>query len=118
MTSEHWKEFQQTAYAIAKSKGFHNYDAVDPIIGPLQTSQLLFLIVTELVEAFDEVRAGHAVTEVYTKNGKPEGVPIELADAMLRIGDFAEAAGIDLGAAIEAKMAYNRTREYMHGKAF
>lgn len=48
---------------------------------------------------------------------KPEGVPIELADAVIRLGNLAESLGIDLGAAIEEKMQFNKTREYKHGKA-
>lgn len=47
---------------------------------------------------------------------KPEGFPIELADAVIRIMDLAERLGIDLAEMINLKMAYNSTREYMHGR--
>lgn len=46
---------------------------------------------------------------------KPEGVPTELADAVIRILDTCEVAGIDLGFEIERKMAYNETRAIRHG---
>lgn len=50
-----------------------------------------------------------------TKGPKPEGVPIELADAAIRIFDFAKLFEIDLVAAIKLKMRYNEGRPFMHG---
>ena len=46
---------------------------------------------------------------------KPEGIPIELADVVIRVMDMCEHYGIDLWAAIERKNAYNRTRPHKHG---
>lgn len=46
---------------------------------------------------------------------KPLGLPIELADAMIRIMDLAEYLGIDLADAIMVKADYNRGRPAMHG---
>lgn len=46
---------------------------------------------------------------------KPEGVPSELADVLIRIGDMAYLYGIDLEKAVEEKMAYNKTRSFRHG---
>jgi NTP pyrophosphatase (non-canonical NTP hydrolase) len=43
---------------------------------------------------------------------------IELADAMIRIADLAGYLGIDLEAAIIAKMEYNKSRPFKHGKAY
>ena len=70
---------------------------------------------SELSEAWEEVRAGHAMNEFYFNEGKPEGVPVELADCLIRIFDTCGRYGIDLEFAIELKMAYNRTRPYRHG---
>lgn len=87
----------------------------------------LMLMVSELVEAHDELRNGHAADETYhptktdgpttmeVKAYKPEGVPSELADTVIRVFDFCYTEKIDLGAIIEEKLAYNRTRERMHG---
>ena len=48
-------------------------------------------------------------------NGKPEGIPIELADVIIRVLDYCGYAGIDIDAAISQKHEYNRTRPYRHG---
>lgn len=75
---------------------------------------------TELSEAYEEYRNGHGLTEVYyNEDGsnptKPEGIPIELADELIRILHFANKYGIDLDKMIELKMEYNDSRPYRHG---
>lgn len=47
---------------------------------------------------------------------KPEGVPSEIADIVIRCLDFADEAGFSLINAILEKLAYNDTRAHMHGK--
>lgn len=105
-------------------------------------SEKLLLIVSEVTEAQDELRSGRAVDETYYSGGtfvaidegqpfsdadprdsmgnlrKPEGVPSELADVVIRAFDFADEAGIDLAAIIDEKLAYNQTRPHLHGKKF
>lgn len=73
---------------------------------------LIALMHTELSEAFEEFRKGKGVTETYFESGhsKPEGMPIELADAVIRIAQFCGQFGIDLESAICQKMVYNETR--------
>jgi hypothetical protein len=46
---------------------------------------------------------------------KPEGIPSELADIIIRVGDVTEEYGIDLGEEVLLKMAYNATRQHRHG---
>lgn len=41
----------------------------------------------------------------------------EIADTMIRLLDYAGFKGIDLDFHIEAKLKYNRTRPYKHGKS-
>jgi NTP pyrophosphatase (non-canonical NTP hydrolase) len=81
-----------------------------------QDSGKLMLMVSELSEAMEELRSGHDRNEVYySETGKPEGVPIELADCLIRILDYCGQWGIDIDMAVAEKMAYNKTRPYKHG---
>lgn len=92
------------------------------------------LIHSEASEALEQLREGHSPDDLYYKRAdgtytessaerdgtlnKPEGVPSELADILIRVGDYAHARGIDLQEAVREKMAYNETRPVKHGKRF
>lgn len=81
-------------------------------------SEKLMLMVSELAEAMEEWRAGRGMNEIYYNTSaptKPEGIPIELADVVIRIMDLCGREGIDLESAITLKSAYNSTRPYRHG---
>lgn len=70
----------------------------------------------ELSEAWEEYRKGHPVRLIYHgADGKPEGIPIELADCVIRIMDFCEGYEIDLENAINMKVKYNELRPFRHG---
>ena len=82
-------------------------------------AEQIALMHSELSEALEESRNGNKPTEIYYSYGnKPEGIPIELADCIIRIFDTCGKYGIDLEEAIELKMEYNESRPYKHGKAF
>jgi len=103
-------DIAQAAYENSRAHGFHEQ--------PTTVGDRLMLIVSEIAEALEEYRNNHRPNEIYfnpEKPDKPEGVPVELADAVIRIAEFSALYGINLGAAIEQKMAYNRTRPYRHG---
>lgn len=116
------------AYDNAKAHGWWP-DGEKPNFG-----EKIALMHTELSEAFEEWRNGVPLDEVYAtiKDGttgqmyrstdpvfmqgeKPEGVPIELADVIIRIFDLCGHFKIDLEKAITMKLEYNRSRPYRHG---
>lgn len=74
----------------------------------------LALIATEVSEAIECVRDGDLETRI-TDTGKPEGLPTELADVVVRVMDLAWVLGFNLQQTIEQKMAYNKTRKHRHG---
>lgn len=48
-------------------------------------------------------------------HSKPEGIPTELADVIIRVLDYCAYAGIDIENVLEVKHEYNKSRPYRHG---
>ncbi len=76
--------------------------------------------ITELSEAWEEIRDGHDPKSVYSSwdgegNAKPEGFGVELADLLIRVLHICARYNIDLEALVELKMRYNEQRPYRHG---
>ena len=102
-------ELCDLSYATAEEKGFHRPDP--------NFYERMMLIVTECGEAVEDVRAGNQPGAIaYTETGKPIGVPSEIADIFIRLGDLCREFNIPITEAIREKIAYNRTRPYKHGK--
>lgn len=103
--------------------------------------EILMLIVSELSEALEEYRAGrpmvwHACAAdgepctsecaTYDANEKgcivegtlekPEGIAVEVIDALIRILDWCGKEELDVEALVKEKHEYNKTRPYKHGK--
>ena len=98
------------SYENARDHGWHDKQR--------SIGDLICLMHSELSEALEEHRNGKAPTEIYyneNKPTKPEGIPVELADCVIRIFDFCGLYGIDLEEVLKVKMEYNKTRPYRHG---
>lgn len=89
----------------AADKWYH-----DPLTGEylfLNKGERLMLVVSEIVEAFEGERK-NLMDDKLPHRRMPE---VELADALIRIFDYAEEQGYDIGGAMKEKMAYNAVRE-------
>ena len=73
---------------------------------PHVVAEKLMLIVSEVAEAME----GHRKGLMDDKLPHRPAIEVELADAVIRIGDLAGALNLDLGGAMAEKMAFNRTR--------
>lgn len=73
------------------------------------------LMHSELSEALEDYRNNLEINEIYFEGDKPCGIPIELADCIIRIFDTCGKYDINLQEAIIKKMSYNEKRPYKHG---
>lgn len=101
----------------AVAKGW--YDDVPDPHDPVWKAARLALIHSEVSEALECVRTGATGLGLYDHapgiQRKPVGEPSELADIAIRLFDYAASIGVDLEAAIDAKVKYNATRPRRHG---
>lgn len=78
---------------------------------PVWRGNQLMLMVTELAESHEAIRKDLMDDKVTTR----KGVEVELADAIIRIMNFATECDLDIPGALIEKAIYNDGRAYMHG---
>jgi hypothetical protein len=78
---------------------------------------------TEISEYYEEFRNGHEARDIYynqvdkdSKNNKPEGQAIEMADLLIRTLHWFAQNGMSPSYCVALKMQYNTTRPFRHGE--
>jgi NTP pyrophosphatase (non-canonical NTP hydrolase) len=122
-------ELRDEAFAYAEKQGFHET--------PFNLGESLMLIVSELSEALEADRNFRHCRNLNLFEGvwhpdepfdhwgevayynKVKGtVEEEIADSFIRLFHLAARLDMDLDWHVRAKMAYNKTRPYKHGKEY
>jgi len=103
----HWNSVAKKVYKNAVKHGFWDEEPND--------AERIALMHAELSEALEALRDGNPSSNKIMLYSSLEE---ELADVVIRIMDYAFGNDLDIAGAIIAKIEYNKSREYMHGKSF
>lgn len=98
-------ELVKSCYKASFDAGWHT-DLATGQLKERNRAEMLMLIVSEIAEAMEGERKGLMDDKL---KHRPMA-EVELADAVIRIGDYCGRWGYDLGGAIIEKMAYNAHR--------
>lgn len=118
------KQLCKIAHKIAKEKGFWSFETRKNGGGKIvkttrlkerNNGELIALMHSELSEALEALRNGNSKSDHIPKFSFLEE---EMADLLIRVGDFCEARRVRLEEAVKAKMKFNKMRPYKHGKSF
>lgn len=102
-----WNSVAKRVYTNAVKHGFWEEEPND--------AERIALMHAELSEALEALRDGNPSSNKIMEFSSLEE---ELADAVIRIMDYTFGLDLDIAGAILAKIEYNQSREYMHGKSF
>lgn len=103
--------FAADCHAASRRAGWYT----DPHTGKAlerNVPEMMMLTVSEIAEAMEGYRKSTpAAPRMDDHLPHRKSVEVELADALIRIGDLATYLGLDLGGAVVEKMKYNSVRE-------
>jgi len=107
-------EVAQYINLVAVDKGFWSKDRT------VNDAEKIALMHSELSEVLEVIRTVMPKGEILKSEKVPEinAIDEELADTIIRILDYCNARGINIGKAVYLKAGYNETRTYKHGKKF
>lgn len=102
-------------WQTGEAKGYHAAKVRPGETEPRRATfaERLLLLSTEISETYEEYRDGRGMDEVYYSNaapGKPEGIPMEIADILIRLADLIVEHNIPIGMAVAVKDRYNQVR--------
>lgn len=120
-------ELSKTSYEVSKSKGWWED-------GPRSDASVISLMHSEVSEALEDYRIGHLPGESWLElksevggvavsvrddiNGtKPCGIPSELSDIAIRIGDYFGGRGLDLEEAYKRTLEMDPIKDFEEGLA-
>lgn len=107
-TSGFWDEDQNLRGVLS----IHAPDLL-PYLQQLTVGLKCALITSETSELLEGIRHGNPPDQHCPEFSSEE---IEVADQLIRLFDYSAQRGLRLALAVEAKMKYNRSRPYKHGK--
>lgn len=102
-----FNDYQKYAHLCATERGWWDEERND--------GECIALMHSELSEALEGMRYGNPESQ---KLPGVSSVEEELADVVIRIMDYSQAAGLNIADAIVTKVEFNKNREHRHGKAF
>lgn len=115
-----WDELPTQALALINERIRPDFPEVADYLESTMDSQDIQLIGDELTEAHEERRSGHAMDHQYLNGGpgkenKPEGIPSEMADVLIRVLHVMGRKNVPLGPVVKGKLLFNATRGHRHG---
>lgn len=96
--------------SFVKSKGWHEEESWKHAVANFTANAH-----SEISEMWEYFRDGMKLETKYELDGKPYGIPTEIADTIIRLLDFCGQWDVNIEKAIVEKMKYNEKRPYRHG---